>query len=1088
MLVTVAAIVAAGCKNYDDRFDDLNSQIATLTTQVQTLQGVASQVSSLNTEIGNIRSSIQGDIQTAVAGVSTTLGNNLQTAQTALNGEIAKLQTALTQAAANNLTQADIDQLKSDLQTTLAAAQKTALDTALASLQAKLTELETALATAASGALSQADLDKLKEEIETQLAQVKEDLEESLGEGGFHSGNVTITSSGGWEATKRQLASKTEFTGDFEINTKDLSATEVDELIGWVANITLIYGDLDITHGDGEDADKAIKFASLTSVTNLHDKQTHVHYPELNSASQVVLGSDQILTVKLPKLAKTIFDSSPDPEDEDHAPDHKIDLDKGIELTLSALASYEEDLTIDLGGSEATIDLSALKNVYSLKADGKKDQDKTLTIIGTDALSLPELTTLALLHVKDVRSVTAPKVKAANLQINEDVVSVNVGTEEGAHINTLTVTDADDLETLQIGGNPATTNKGTVVTLNAGTTPDLERAHIHGGRSLVINGLNDFEEIITARTITEQVSLIGTGVEGDVVLGHKSGDNGILTVEHNTDIKSLKADQVNKLKGLYIKGNHDLEEVSFDAFKVPGKQTIGGANWWDGDGFAIGKAGYGAYNDSEDNANDNKNNLIAKEITQEIKTGNKVDRAGKIDDKTGLSDLVDLLKHNDTKRAVISFDGTDAFKGQDKEADAVELETTEENHEDLILFRKGTANIKGTPGAAKRVFLVSGSIDASLNLTIGVGGTGFTSFNKAIDLTDGGSINNWIKDINHADVKSFFDTNNVEINAEIGGNPQGWLTFYADRAGNFDVDTIGNTDDDNNATPNDNPIGSIKLTIGNSRTGVYSHEVILQKVDDDNPLKENVPFSATQKNAKTYINADNSTNDDTERGYGSLNALADILIQAFPLFTGGTSTRSDLAEHVPFGINARADGILVDTDTGTSDNVALVGVLDAQKIPESSIDIKIENKIQVPKLDTDDEIVVDDDDNTVYVKSTFFQPGGGTGNKVGIRHKNIKNNPSTIQITLTSKLAGEDENTIGDPIEETSGEEDNYNLPTPETSIAGATGATVFGTGTIVELPIAEDNPRRSSLPKAGLDKAGAQARGGDEFNRLAWL
>ncbi|MCY4267030.1 MAG: hypothetical protein OXC67_03995 [Flavobacteriaceae bacterium] len=1077
MLVTVAAIVAAGCKNYDDRFDDLNSQIATLTTQVQTLQGVASQVSSLNTEIGNIRSSIQGDIQTAVAGVSTTLGNNLQTAQTALNGEIAKLQTALTQAAANNLTQADIDQLKSDLQTTLAAAQKTALDTALASLQAKLTELETALATAASGALSQADLDKLKEEIETQLAQVKEDLEESLGEGGFHSGPVIITSSGAWEATKRQLASKTEFSGDFTIDTETLSTAEVDELIAWVAEITLIHGDLEITHTGKE---KVIKFAKLSSVTDLDDSQLHAHYPELTSAGVITLDG-KIETVKLPKLTTLKGFAG-----------HSIDLDEGTELTLSALASYNaeglENLIIDLGGAEATLDLSALKNVYSLKPDGKKDKDKTLTIIGPQEVSLPELTTLALLHVKDVRSVSAPKVKAANLQINEDVVSVNVGTAEGAHINTLTFTNANDLETLQIGGNPATTNKGTVVTLNAGTTPDLERAHIHGGRSLVINGLNDFEEIITARTITEQVSLIGTGVEGDVVLGHKSGDNGILTVEHNTDIKSLKADQVNKLKGLYIKGNHDLEEVSFDAFKVPGKQTIGGANWWDGDGFAIGKAGYGAYNDSEDNANDNKNNLIAKEITQEIKTGNKVDRAGKIDDKTGLSDLVDLLKHNDTKRAVISFDGTDAFKGQDKEADAVELETTEENHEDLILFRKGTANIKGTPGAAKRVFLVSGSIDASLNLTIGVGGTGFTSFNKAIDLTDGGSINNWIKDINHADVKSFFDTNNVEINAEIGGNPQGWLTFYADRAGNFDVDTIGNTDDDNNATPNDNPIGSIKLTIGNSRTGVYSHEVILQKVDDDNPLKENVPFSATQKNAKTYINADNSTNDDTERGYGSLNALADILIQAFPLFTGGTSTRSDLAEHVPFGINARADGILVDTDTGTSDNVALVGVLDAQKIPESSIDIKIENKIQVPKLDTDDEIVVDDDDNTVYVKSTFFQPGGGTGNKVGIRHKNIKNNPSTIQITLTSKLAGEDENTIGDPIEETSGEEDNYNLPTPETSIAGATGATVFGTGTIVELPIAEDNPRRSSLPKAGLDKAGAQARGGDEFNRLAWL
>ncbi|MCY4160845.1 MAG: hypothetical protein OXE77_03160, partial [Flavobacteriaceae bacterium] len=89
IFLTVVAVIASGCKNYDDRFDDLNGQIATLTTQVQALQGVATQVSALNTEIGNIRSSIQGDIRTAVAGVSTTLGTNLQSAQTALNGEIA---------------------------------------------------------------------------------------------------------------------------------------------------------------------------------------------------------------------------------------------------------------------------------------------------------------------------------------------------------------------------------------------------------------------------------------------------------------------------------------------------------------------------------------------------------------------------------------------------------------------------------------------------------------------------------------------------------------------------------------------------------------------------------------------------------------------------------------------------------------------------------------------------------------------------------------------------------------------------------------------------------------------------------------
>ncbi|MCY4253177.1 MAG: hypothetical protein OXC64_00390, partial [Flavobacteriaceae bacterium] len=581
------------------------------------------------------------------------------------------------------MSQEDIDKLKADLQTTLAAAQKTALDTALASLQAKLTELEQALADAANDALAQADLDQLREEIESELAEVKKDLEESLGDGGFYQGDTTIRSSREWDNTKRGQADYTAFSGDVTINTTNLEASEVDELIDWVGKITVINGDLTIIHAGSE---KVVKLAQLSSVGDLDDSQLHVHYPELISAGTITL-DDDIKTVKLPKLTTLEAFAG-----------HTIDLDKGTELTLTALASYDADLKIDLDGTGAVIDLSALKVL------GKAD----LTIIGPDEVSLPELTTLALLHVKDVRTVTAPKVKAANLRISEDVVSVNVGTEAGAHINTLTFTEANDLETLQIGGNPAAANKGgTVVALNAGTTPDLERAHIHGGFSVVVNGLDDFEEIITARTITSEVSLIGTALEGDVALGHASGANGILTVEHNTDIESLKADKVNKLKGLYIKGNHDLEEVSFDSFKVPGKQTIGGQNWWDGDGFAIGKAGYGAYNDSADNLNDNKNNLIAKEITQEIlKSDKSVDRAGNIVDETGLSDLEDVLKHADTKRAVISFDGTEAFKGQSKTAEAVELQTTEANHEHLILFRKGTADIEGTKAGAKRVFLV----------------------------------------------------------------------------------------------------------------------------------------------------------------------------------------------------------------------------------------------------------------------------------------------------------------------------------------------------------------------------------------------
>ncbi len=1054
ILLTAVALLAAGCKNYDDRFDDLNGQIATLTTQVQTLQGVASQVTGLQTEIKNIRASIQTDITTAVAGVSTALSTaqgelkdeigtevgrvskDLSTAQTALNTQIGKLQKALEEASDNSLSQDHIDKLKTDLQTALAAAQKTALDTALAGLQTKLNALEQALAAASAGSLSQKDLDQLKTDIEAQLAQVKEELEASLGDGGFHSGSVEITSSGGWEATKRQLGNKTEFNGDFTINTEKLSATELDELIGWVAKITLIYGDLTITH---KDKDKVLKFGQLTSITDLNDDQPHVHYPALTSAGIISLDGVDILTVQLPKLTTLTQFAG-----------HEIDLRKGTALTLSALSAYTDDLSIDLGGTSAEIDVQALESV------AKGNTGKLLTVIGPDEVALPALTTLEKLHIKEVRTLTAPKVKGADLEISEDVDHVEVGTADGAHINVLTLSDAADLKTLQIGGNPSTkASDGTVVVLNEDHTPKLEKAHIHGGRLLKVSDLEDLQEIITARSINT-VEITGTGIEDELILGHDSGTNGILTIEHNTDIESLVADKVNKLKGLYIKGNHDLAKVSFKAFKVPGSQRLGtGAQWFTGDGFVIGKAGYGDYNDGQ-SAQDNKNDLIATEITQEIlKADESVDRAGKIVDGTGLSDLAEVLQHANTKRAVISFDGTEAFKGQNKSAAAVEVATTQANHEDLILFRKGTADIEGTAGKAKRVFLVN-DVDGSQNLTIGVGGTGFTRFSKAIDLTDGGSVRNWVVDINSAQVKSFFDTNDVEINAEVGGHPTTIIGFKAITDG----DVLP-------ATSN----GSITLTIGKGNEA-YSSTVEIGNGDA-------VDFSSSNKKAKTYVASDSDP---------LLTAIVDALIAPFPGFPHGADDNTDYTTSrtrgvaaatagVPYGISVRYDHDH-DNDLNTNEvSGARIGVLDAQKISDN-IDVNVDNKIKETARGS--------------VTSTL-NPAGGRNAKV--RTVGIQNDPNTIQITLTSKVAGTKENTVGDPIAEAStdsgsdGNDDvDYTLPTPPTTLAEATGATAYGTGTIVELPIADGNPRKSSLPKAATDDAGALTRGGEEFNRLDWL
>ncbi|MCY3999176.1 MAG: hypothetical protein OXE55_07455 [Flavobacteriaceae bacterium] len=1074
ILLAAVAVVAAGCKNYDDRFDNLNDQIKTLTTQVTTLQGVASQVTALNTEIGNIRTSIQGDIKTAVDGVSVALGTNLTNAQTAINEDIAKLQTALTQAAANSLSQADIKKLQDDLdakldekigtlQTALsqaldqedidnlkkelASTQKVALDTALKSLQDKLAELEKALATASSGALSQANLDKLQGEIKAQLAAIKKELTDELGDGGFHVGDITITSSREWDNTKRRQADNTEFSGDITINTAKLEAAEVDELIGWVANITVINGDLTITHAGEE---KVVKFAQLESVGDLDDSQLHAHYPELASAGTITLDGD-IKTVKLPKLTTL-----------EGFADDQIVLSKGEDLTLSALASYDADLRIDLGGTVAVIDLSALK-VLDDNGD-EKDGEADLTIDGPDEVSLPELTTLRLLHVKDVRRVTAPKVKGADLQIGEDVVSVHVGTEEKAHINDLHVDDADDLEILQIGGNPGATNKGgTVVALNTNTTPDLERAHIHGGFSLTVGNLDDLEELLTARTIASAVVIKNTGLKGELVLDHESGANGDLTVEYNDDIESLKADKVNKLSRLYIKGNHDLGSISLAALKEAGTQKTRDP-WYNSDGIAIGAEGYGTHD-----AND-RNNLIADEIRPELKTNNKVDRAGKIvDDSAGLKGLKEFLGHSNVKLAVVSYDGAEKFQPDKEDTSVTEIENTETeaNRNHLILFRKGTADIKGTKAVAKRVFLVDTDRDdndpfpvdsPTEDLRIGVGGGDFNPFRLPIDLSANGSVANWAAEINKAEVKSFFDTNNIEIQAEVGGHPTGSLTFNS-IGGDNDPDP-GHDDE-----LDDTAVGTITLTIGKG-SSAYSNKVTLVDVDSDNPKPADKAFSATNKKAETYLNVNNSNQ-------RTVTAIAKALIEAFPIYNEGSNADRGPAAHVPYGINDL-------TTVKSVPNVALIGVLDAKRIT-ANIDVKIDNQIKA----TED----------AKKPVAFLNPKGGESAE--IRQLNIKNDPNTIQITLTSKVAGEDESTIGQPVVEPSTDRgsdgnDDVDFVLPNSNSATTPGAYVYvgdswGPNS-VELPIAKTNPRASSLPKAGTDDAGAQTRGGAEFDRLGWL
>ncbi|MCY3998684.1 MAG: hypothetical protein OXE55_04935 [Flavobacteriaceae bacterium] len=1071
ILLAAVAVVAAGCKNYDDRFDNLNDQIKTITAQVTTLQGgVASQVAALQTEIGNIRQSIQGDIQTAVAGVSTTLGTNLTNAQTAINEDIAKLQTALNQAAANSLSQEDIDQLKADL----AAAQKTALDEAVKGLQDKVTALETALAEAAKNNLSQAAIDELEKRLEAaqkealdktleglqaELAEIQKAIEdgdavpseltnrlddiegkldESISRAGFYKETVEITTNGEWLFVEERLPNVEEFAGDFIIDTEKLSDENIDALIAWVAKIRIINADLTITH---DDEDKVIKFGELTIVETLNDGQPHAHYPKLTSVDTIHLNSEDknndnefvTQTVKFPKLEQTVFAGN------------KIHLPDAEELTLTALSAYEVKtgaLDIELDGGK--VDLSSLQEIHNGE---RSESARSLTITDVDEVHLDALTKVDVLTVEKVETLKAPKIKDGDLTIKQDVEKIDVATAEGAHIGTFKLEGEakDDIEELKVGGD----HKKTVIEIkDAGN--QLEVVHIHGAKTVVIDDAGGLDELKTARTIVA-FTLQDSGLKGDLVLGHQSGKGSVLQILENKDLLTLTADKVNELKALGIKGNHELERISFAALNKGSAQSFGKPNWYDGDAVVIGGTQYDAADRGagKNYLHKDRNNLKADLIYLEVK-GNGADRqAGDISDSSGISELRTFLAHENIKRAIVSYDGVESFRrtGLDSE-ETVEIESNQDG-DDLVLIRKGLTNI-GAAGAgqAKRVFYGTiGDRSQPSRILIRVG----DNWSRPIALEANSSPNNWVQKITNGTGPddnithvSWFSINNIGIKASPGANPKGRVIFEGS------VDSDDQTPDD--AINDLKPGAFFKLTIGG-----YSHTVHIKGGTGTKDVK---PFSKSNKHAISHLIL-GATNDSAD--------IIDALVEGF-------------SENTPYD---------VEFDNNNSWSIEIESY-DRQYIAKA-IPVKFEYDLLANKAN--------DAEFDLLTGGLNFNNGTPTPANQFFTKSDVNNTPNSIQIELTSGTPGVEASIIGQPKSAAGFPRSQRNDEPPayissaDASVAfqnGEEAAVNIGSGQAQELLIkgtgTPDYRFYSSLPKAGT--AVVKGVGGDKdiTNRLAWL
>ncbi len=400
--------------------------------------------------------------------------------------------------------------------------------------------------------------------------------------------------------------------------------------------------------------------------------------------------------------------------------------------------------------------------------------------------------------------------------------------------------------------------------------------------------------------------------------------------------------------------------------------------------------------------------------------GRTIDKQGDIEDTSGLSDLEDFLSHAEIRRAVVSYDKAESFRDADG-AMADDVENAAGGK--LLLIGKGLAGATTSAGKAKRVFLIAGgglSPSSPGTITIGIRG----GISKAVALTPGGSVKNWVNDLNAKEVKDFFKVNEITVESRVGGRPIGSLQLATN--GTF-THTQGDDDISNDLG------GSFKLTIGE-----YSHEVILS-----DGTEADKPFSATNKKAITYVDADDSS---------EFSTLVELLSKLDEPFHYATS----FADPATKGLDSNGKP-LVPIGMNNIDGQYIVYSLHDHQPIDKPITVTWENK-----LDQD-----------------------GLFNILNESNKDIDNGIGTFVVTLTSDVPGAgDKSTIGHP-QKGIGE---IGLLSPLVSTTNGEAYIISSEGTDLarELTIG-DVLVKSSLPQKGTDDVLA-TEGPEDLSRIGWL
>jgi uncharacterized protein YoxC len=716
-LLISSMVILSSCTNYDDQFDDLNSQIKSLKSQIEGFSSLSSGLTALQGTVAAL--------QTAVAAIPTT-----KTDISGLEASVATLQASLANAATSAEAAAIQTQLTS-AQTALAsaiAANATASETNASAIADLLVELES-LATTLAGIktdLAAADTTAQVATLTTALAAAQADLKTLLAQNNVYTpgtGGLVINTAASLEVANSLGSKLTIINGDLTVTngtSNSLDATKLQSVLDKMVTIT---GSITYTqNGDGP----AANFTKLSSAGHLKlDVEHAISLPVLSSVGNLVVVDDnKVTSFSAPSLSSlTKFN--------DGTTDNKLALQRATSIDLSALAAYDNaaSLTIEGNALSAGFDLT-MPNIQS-KTSASIVRGFTLTIGGyVNLVELDKMTySGSTITANDAKKIVLDNFEgtlssgASTNHVNVELGKFKMGSTgyvAGAKLETFKstgvllsslatavgpaydFTSASKLVSAEILGHAGAItfdNNDNVetVTISANATSvdltdssSLETVVISGD----VDGTIDFTDSIALTSVTisgdankvdldsntslTSVSLTG-GFKEVIVedadaltalnLAHTTAfpqartsttavaaadKSATLTVINNDELATLAADKVTLVGSLNVYSNPVLSSVSFDAITVPGTSVTSAT-------VQIGATG----GTTTITAAANNLHAQSKSLSDNVVvSATSTKRSGSITTNSGLADLATYLSGavaKATHNVAVIFDQVDSF-------------------------------------------------------------------------------------------------------------------------------------------------------------------------------------------------------------------------------------------------------------------------------------------------------------------------------------------------------------------------------------------------------------------------------------------